>query len=584
MNIENGFIDNPLDEENGDLLGIKNYTNGLKEFVKLCNTPMTIAIQGDWGSGKTSFMNIIRKKLEGETEIIWFNTWQFSQFNMQENVSLIFLNYVKNVIQKYMKENLTIKGNVQENTSKVVKSLIKLTSCACDAATQSNIGKNLYEQFFENDAIGAIEQLKQEFQKNINLLCEQRQKDKIVFFVDDLDRLQPLRAVELLEVLKLFLDCEHCVFILAIDYEVVSQGIMQKYGGSIDESKGRKFFEKIIQLPFKMPVAQYDIKGYVEKTFSELGMNIDKYKWNYIEVIKNSVGCNPRTMKRTFNAFLLLTKVGYQDKEMTETEQFFLFSCLCMQLAFEDIYSYFVLHLSEDDAESDTVIIDEEFFDGILQGDFQDERYEEIREIIRNSTLYEPEQAEIFLESFSKVFDCENKKSMINDLKSVLKMTPIMSTSTNSSLKREKKEYEYEDDFEELMLSQIIDNIKNQSVKKCMIHSFSIPGREFDCEKGVTISDLYKELIEYAYELNPNEFKIFREECMNDEGSKFRKFFKPEDTSVPRSNIVVTENKYKISTNYGNDAKLTMIRDLYDRLSISYEGILVTIKYAYLTK
>lgn len=52
----------------------------------------------------------------------------------------------------------------------------------------------------------------------------------MVIFVDDLDRLQPAKAVELLEVLKVFLDCEKCVYVLAVDYEVVTQGIKQKFG------------------------------------------------------------------------------------------------------------------------------------------------------------------------------------------------------------------------------------------------------------------------------------------------------------------------------------------------------------------
>lgn len=499
VNVINGFIDNPLDKVEEDLLGIEKYTNGLVEFIKCCNTPMTIAIQGDWGSGKTSLMNIIRKKLEGEAEIVWFNTWQFSQFNMQENVSLIFLNYVMNVIKEYMKKNLNIKDSIQENAVKAGKILVKLTSYACDIASQTEVGKSLYDEFFDNNSIQAIEELKQEFQKSINTVCKQTKKDRIIFFFDDLDRVQPLCAVELLEMLKVFLDCEHCVFVLAIDYEVVSQGIMQKYKGSLDEAKGRKFFEKIIQLPFKMPIAQYDIKGYVEKTFSELGMNIEIYKDNYIDVIQHSVGCNPRTMKRTFNAFLLLTKVGYQKQDMIETEQFLLFACLCMQLYYEELYSYFVLHLSENDVDSDTVIIDEEFFDGIINGDFQNERYDEIMDIIGNSKLYEEEQALAFLESFSKVFICDDKKKMVEDLRSVLRIAPIMSTSGSGYLKKEKREYEYEEDFEEISLSEIIKNLKNRPVKKCIIRSFSIPGRNFDSGKEVTISNLYKELIEYAY-------------------------------------------------------------------------------------
>lgn len=584
MKAENGFTDNPLELEAEDLLGIKKYTEGLKEFIKCCNTPMTIAIQGDWGSGKTSFMNLIRNKLGKDAEIIWFNTWQFSQFNMQENVSLMFLNYVKNVLEKYMKDSLKIKGKVAEKFTKASSFVCKLTSYACDAATQSDVGKRIYEQIFDSDSIDAIEQLKKEFQDNINSICKETKKDKIVFFVDDLDRLQPLRAVELLEVLKIFLDCEHCVFILAIDYEVVSQGITQKYNGTLDEEKGRKFFEKIIQLPFKMPVAQYDIKGYVERTFKDLGMNIDLLKDDYIEIIKNSVGCNPRTMKRTFNAFLLLTKVGYQNKEMTEGEQFYLFACLCMQLVFEDMYSYFVQHMSEDNVDSDGIVIDEEFLDGITKGDIQDGRYDELREIICNSELYDEEQAIAFLKAFCKVFSCNDKKRMIDDLKSVLKMTPIMSTSTKSSSVREKNEYKYEEEYEEVALNEIIKNIKNRSLKKCIIRSFYIPGRNVDFENGTSISDLYRELIEYAYEKKPNEFKEFRESAMNNEGDKFRKFFRPEDTSVPNSKIVVTENEYRISTNYGNDAKMYMIRDLYSALKLGFEDIKVVVKYAYLDK
>ena len=41
--------------------------------------------------------------------------------------------------------------------------------------------------------------------------------EKVVFFVDDLDRIPPSDAVEVLEALKNIFDIPHCVFILAID-------------------------------------------------------------------------------------------------------------------------------------------------------------------------------------------------------------------------------------------------------------------------------------------------------------------------------------------------------------------------------
>ncbi len=47
---------------------------------------------------------------------------------------------------------------------------------------------------------------------------------KVVFFVDDLDRIPPGDAVEVLEALKNIFDIPNCVFILAIDYDVVVKG------------------------------------------------------------------------------------------------------------------------------------------------------------------------------------------------------------------------------------------------------------------------------------------------------------------------------------------------------------------------
>ena len=47
-------------------------------------------------------------------------------------------------------------------------------------------------------------------------------KARIVICIDDLDRLEPKRAIEVLEVLKLFMDVENCVYLLAIDYNVVA--------------------------------------------------------------------------------------------------------------------------------------------------------------------------------------------------------------------------------------------------------------------------------------------------------------------------------------------------------------------------
>ena len=61
-----------------DLFAIEKYVSGLSAFIQNCNTPMTISIQGTWGTGKTSLMQIVQAKLkeENRSQCIWFNTWQ----------------------------------------------------------------------------------------------------------------------------------------------------------------------------------------------------------------------------------------------------------------------------------------------------------------------------------------------------------------------------------------------------------------------------------------------------------------------------------------------------------------------------
>lgn len=45
-----------------DTLNVGVYAKVLSEFVQSCETPMTIGVQGDWGIGKTSMLNLISSK------------------------------------------------------------------------------------------------------------------------------------------------------------------------------------------------------------------------------------------------------------------------------------------------------------------------------------------------------------------------------------------------------------------------------------------------------------------------------------------------------------------------------------------
>jgi len=255
-----------------DMFGISNYISGLCSFIVDCETPMTIAIQGDWGSGKTSVMEMVRDSIDKKAvHCCWFNTWQYSQFNTSENLSLALIESIVEGLNidggdtvKEMRSGISKIGNAMAAVGK--KALVVGTEIVA-GSTLANDVKGAIDKMGADDksVVETISTLKERFQECINAACEKNKVDRILVFVDDLDRLQPLRAVELLEVLKVFLDCEKCVFVLALDYNVVVSGVKQKYGSDFKADKGRSFFDKIIQVPFKMPVAQYDIYNFVKK-------------------------------------------------------------------------------------------------------------------------------------------------------------------------------------------------------------------------------------------------------------------------------------------------------------------------------
>ncbi len=112
----------------------------------------------------------------------------------------------------------------------------------------------------------------------------ERGKLNFLFLIDDLDRCLPDKAVEMLEAIKLFLDVAGCVFILALDDEIVERGIAHRYrdylqladrgaesiayslepdryaeftarvaGTRLPPITGAEYLEKIVQIPFRLP-------------------------------------------------------------------------------------------------------------------------------------------------------------------------------------------------------------------------------------------------------------------------------------------------------------------------------------------
>lgn len=110
-----------------------------------------------------------------------------------------------------------------------------------------------------------------------------------------------------------------------------------------ESEKGKAFFDKIIQVPFKVPVVDYNIRSYLEKGLRKIDINpnpMDMEKYQSLCTL--SMGTNPRGLKRLLNAFLLLNTVRSNNNKDNDKQLLILFGLLCMQQFRENIYNLIV--------------------------------------------------------------------------------------------------------------------------------------------------------------------------------------------------------------------------------------------------
>ena len=471
-----GYPDKPVASISEDLFNVEVYVNALCSFIRSCDTPMTVSIQGDWGSGKTSMMNMMRANMQGSVWTVWFNTWQFSQFEMGNSLAFSMMDVIL--------KDLDCEKDVRKKIINAVVGVGKrLVVNAADYTLGGELGGKISSAITgdsaDMDFASEIIELKDKFQDAVNKKLEKEHRDRVVVFVDDLDRLQPSKAVELLEVLKLFLDCEKCVFVLAVDYEVVTLGIKQKFGGNVTEEKGKSFFDKIIQLPFKMPVANYDIRKYVTNMMHRINIQTDEKEVSlFSDLIRTSIGFNPRSMKRLFNTYELLDIVTESTvKNIDDTiRKRVLFAIICIQMCYEKLYLYFTSIRIDEDVF--TALLDPNAAMGALKEIYGLDESEEPTAELEKAFAYIP----YFINALQIDDDGELSEEELNNFRVILKCSVV--TSVNASAEEtntDAKEWDYREKNKNLV-KETAEKLKN-------IGKFT-PWMPRKARPGVKLSDI----------------------------------------------------------------------------------------------
>ncbi len=278
------FGDSPTTE---DGLGFDYYANILLEIIRDfdARSPLTIGIHGRWGSGKTSLMKMLEKRFRAGKGVrtIWFNAWAYGR---DEPIGLALLQQILNEFQK--EEKLTVKG------MKLLGNIGKLGTDALLRKTTTITLKEA-ENLFES-SVGIKSTLRDDFEAAIDECLQDG--SRLVVFIDDLDRCLPEKTIEILEVIKLFLDVPKCIFVIGVEKEVIEKGIEVRYKSKEQELpiRGKDYIEKIIQIPFTLPpIREEDMAAFIEN------LGIGKREKGYVTIVAKYTGCNPRKVKMFLN-------------------------------------------------------------------------------------------------------------------------------------------------------------------------------------------------------------------------------------------------------------------------------------------
>ena len=345
------ITDSPISKLEEDYLRIEKYAISLSKFIQQSDTPITVGLQGEWGTGKTSLMSLLLEQFNDEAnrnEIAssWVNTWEYSMFKGAKETTPSVLKGMLDKLKDSCKERgvWTLKDDAKSTFNKAGKFL----SGIANQVVANQTGINIKDAVDSNSEsyVAEIAEVKKMISGLIQELIndEKNPVKKVVFFVDDLDRILPSDAVEVLESLKNIFDIPNCVFILAIDYDVVVKGLESKFGPKTKENERefRSFFDKIIQVPFTMPVGAYDISSFLKNKLAELNVEINDEEVSQItKIVGYTVGNNPRSLKRYLNTFSLIKIIVLDDDEIDDANdinKIILFATLGIQISYPEIF------------------------------------------------------------------------------------------------------------------------------------------------------------------------------------------------------------------------------------------------------
>jgi predicted KAP-like P-loop ATPase len=284
------YGDRPITRREDDRLGFSRVADHLAQAILdlPASEGFVFGIEGKWGTGKSTLINLARETLKAHVEppeIIDFAPWLVGQ--RDELLSALFDELAdaavridpvddavnadeagdhlrklkrKEELRKALGEKLQTFGTVAGMVGKIAK--VASVASVPGAELVSNLAERSSEAAKQFAGAPSVSKRKAELVAALKQLSR-----RTVVFVDDLDRLEPRDASEVLRLIRAVADFPNVVYVLSFDPEVLANTLTK----SIQIEDGAAYLEKIVQVSFRVPRPEaFDLRRWFSNKVREM--------------------------------------------------------------------------------------------------------------------------------------------------------------------------------------------------------------------------------------------------------------------------------------------------------------------------
>jgi predicted KAP-like P-loop ATPase len=244
--------DAPISEPKDDLYNLDPFARAVARAIQNMKAPegIVLAVNGPWGSGKSSAINLVRHHLKGVIDKgrivpVAFNPWWFSG---TDAITIAFFRELAGAVGR------TLPDNIRLSIEKLGDSISTVGAVAGIALDIKAPGLG---RLFSG-ITGAVPKMlsrrtvEQEHDAVVKALAAQERR--FLVFIDDIDRLSPDDALTIFRLVKSVGRLPNVIYLLSFDRTLAEKTVIERF-----PSEGSTYLQKIVQGSFDIPLPPLDI-------------------------------------------------------------------------------------------------------------------------------------------------------------------------------------------------------------------------------------------------------------------------------------------------------------------------------------